>query len=60
MSEDNELRRIGKFRLKYGDVTRKLGILTTEEVFILITPEKFKLPVEVLSFLLETKWKKSS
>ena len=61
MPEDNELRRFGKFGkiLQYDDVTWKPSN-TDKEVFALSTPEKFKLPVEVLGFLLETKWKKAS
>ena len=45
--------------LQYDDVTWKPSN-TDKEVFALRTPEKFKLPVEVLGFLLETKWKKAS
>ena len=45
--------------LQYDDVTWKPSN-TDKEVFALSTPEKFKLPVEVLGFLLETKWKKAS
>ena len=45
--------------LQYDDVTWKPSN-TDKDVLALSTPEKFKLPVEALGFLLKTKWKKAS